>query len=34
MIGGPEVTVLGVERGGAEVPVIDDDAWVLSYATP
>jgi aminopeptidase len=30
MIGGPEVTVFGVERGGAEVPVIDDDAWVLS----
>lgn len=30
MIGGPEVTVLGVERGGAEVPVISDDAWVLS----
>jgi len=30
MVGGPEVTVLGVERGGTEVPVIDDDAWVLS----
>ena len=30
MIGGPEVTVLGVERSGAEVPVISDDAWVLS----
>ena len=30
MVGGPEVTVLGVERGGAEVPVISDDAWVLS----
>jgi aminopeptidase len=30
MIGGPEVTVLGVQRGGAEVPVISDDVWVLS----
>jgi aminopeptidase len=29
MVGGPEVTVLGVERDGSEVPVIADDAWVL-----
>jgi aminopeptidase len=32
MIGGPEVTVLGIERGGAEVPVIEDDRWALSRA--
>jgi hypothetical protein len=30
MVGGPEVTVLGVEHSGAEVPVIADDVWVLS----
>jgi aminopeptidase len=30
MIGGPEVDVFGLDSGGAEVPVIIDDAWVLS----
>ena len=30
MIGGPDVTALGVERGGAEVPIIEDDLWALA----
>ena len=29
MVGGPDVTVFGVENGGTEVPIIADDAWVL-----
>jgi aminopeptidase len=29
MVGGPDVTVLGVEDGGEEVPIIEDDSWVL-----
>ncbi len=29
MVGGPEVVALGVEQGGTEVPIIEDDAWVL-----
>ena len=29
MVGGPDVTVFGVENGGVEVPIIQDDAWVL-----
>ncbi len=30
MIGGPDVRASGVESSGAEVPIIVDDAWVLS----
>jgi hypothetical protein len=30
MIGGPEVDVFGVDHNGAEIPVMSNDAWVLS----
>ena len=29
MVGGPDVTVYGVENGGTRVPIIEDDSWVL-----
>lgn len=29
MVGGPDVTVFGVDASGTEVPIIEDDAWVL-----
>ena len=34
MVGGPEVAVLGVESGGTEVPIIEDDAWVSGSVGP
>jgi aminopeptidase len=30
MIGGPGVSAIGVEPGGADVPIIQDDVWVLA----
>jgi aminopeptidase len=29
MVGGPEVSVFGVERGGAEVPILERETWQL-----
>ena len=30
MIGGPEVEVIGLGRGGTQIPVLSGDAWVIS----
>ena len=30
MIGGPGVSAIGIEKSGAEIPIIEDDVWVLS----
>jgi aminopeptidase len=30
MIGGPEVNVSGIEPGGASIPIMQNDVWVLS----
>jgi leucyl aminopeptidase (aminopeptidase T) len=30
MIGGPKITVCGIESAGARVPIVRDDVWQLS----